>query len=79
MDSDVPDAPDVPDTWRSRLSGGAERRGQARLAASIASRRDARAGSRTELVDANLRLILGADCAAAEAEAIRQAVSGIEA
>lgn len=77
---DDPD-PDIQDLRRRvmALELAAERRVQARLAASIASRRDARAGSRTELVDANLRLILGADCAAAEAEAIRQAVSGIEA
>jgi predicted PurR-regulated permease PerM len=53
MDSDVPDAPDVPDTWRSRLSGGAERRGIP--LATIA----AAAAVTIAFIDLNVALVVG--------------------
>jgi uncharacterized protein (TIGR02444 family) len=72
--------PDLQDMRRRVLvlELAAERRVQARLAASVTvrpPRTAARTTDRAALAEANLRLILGADFASAEAAAIRRALS----
>jgi len=72
---DDPDA-DLRDLRRRvlALEIAAERRVQARLAASI-KRGRARAGDRHALAEANLRLVLGDDHASEEAALLRQAIA----
>jgi uncharacterized protein (TIGR02444 family) len=75
---DDPD-PDVRDL-RGRvlaLEIAAERRVQARLAASAGGRRKSAAGGRRGIAEVNLRLVLGADFAAAEAALLRRALGAI--
>jgi uncharacterized protein (TIGR02444 family) len=57
------------------LEIAAERRVQARLAASIAPPSRGRAGDRRSLAEANLRLILGSDFGTSEAAVLRQALA----
>jgi len=73
---DRPDA-DMRDLRRRvlALELTAERRAQARLTASIASRRK-RAGDRHAIAEANLRLILGGDFASAETALVLRSVAG---
>ena len=59
------------------LELAAERRVQARLAASLASRRRAAAADRSAIAEANLRRILAADFAAPEAAALRRALADL--
>lgn len=69
--------PDI-QALRRRLSAvelAAERRIQARLAASVAGR--AGKASRLALAEANLRLILGGDHASLEAAVLRQALAAL--
>jgi uncharacterized protein (TIGR02444 family) len=68
--------PDIEELRRRvlALEVAAERRVQARLAATVAGR--AAKGSRLALAEANLRLILGDDFASAEAAVLREAVGG---
>jgi len=71
--------PDIEDLrWRVlALEIIAERRVQARLAAAVARRRNARTADRARLAEANLRLILGADFTSAEAAVLRRAIGGL--
>jgi uncharacterized protein (TIGR02444 family) len=74
--------PDFQDMRRRvlALELAAERRVQARLAASVRAqpaRTAARTTDRAALTEANLRLILGADLASAEAAVIRRALSRV--
>jgi uncharacterized protein (TIGR02444 family) len=74
------DDPDVRDLRRRVLAVeiAAERRVQARLAASIAGRRlKSRAADRDAARDANLRLILGSDFASEEAELLRRMIAAL--
>jgi uncharacterized protein (TIGR02444 family) len=69
--------PDMRDLRRRVLSVElvAERRAQARLAASIARRRKG-VGDRHAIAEANLRLILGGDFASAETALVLRSVAG---
>jgi uncharacterized protein (TIGR02444 family) len=59
------------------LELAAERRVQARLAASLGGRRRAAAADRSAIAEANLRRILAADFASPEAAALRRALANL--
>lgn len=69
--------PDIQDLRKRvlTLELAAERRIQARLAATVAGR--AGKGSRIRLAEANLRLILGADFASREGDLLREMLAGL--
>src|SRR5665213_179475 len=71
--------PDIRDMRRRILvlELAAERRVQARLAASVKTRPAVKAADRAALAKANLRLILGDDAGSAEATALRDAMVGV--
>jgi uncharacterized protein (TIGR02444 family) len=73
--------PDSRDLRRRVLSLeiAAERRIQARLAASVARRRDIGRGDRHAIAEANLRLVLGGDLAPEDAALLRRATPLLEA